>query len=184
MLSYSTIRLRVTDSLFYGKILYETISLSRLFCQKHQMELIHSDTANPDFLYLEKLLDEELHLLYPGEMGQYTPHNKFNTPIKAILVFEKEDPIACGAFKELDNHIEIKRMFVHPEHRGKGISRIVLSALENWGKSLGYDFAILETGERLSTAVKLYQTSGYNKIPNYGPYTHIQCSICMKKSLI
>ena len=147
------------------------------------MKILQSTTADPLFLQLEKLLDDELHMEFPGEMGPYAPHNKFKTPIKAILFFKNDTPIACGAFKELEDHIEVKRMFVRPDYRGKGISRRILSELENWGRSLGYTYAILETGKRLSKAVNLYQSSGYETIPNYGPYTHLESSICMKKVL-
>ena len=147
------------------------------------MKIIESNTADPLFLQLEKLLDEELHREFPGEMGQYTRHNKFNTPIKTILIFEKDIPIACGAIKELGDHIEIKRMFVHPSQRGKGISKLMISELKKLGKKLGYEYAILETGIKLNKAVSLYQSSGYQSIPNYGPYTHLESSICMKKEL-
>ncbi|MFT5166066.1 MAG: hypothetical protein ACI8P3_001297 [Saprospiraceae bacterium] len=52
-----------------------------------KMKIIKSTTADPNFLILEKLLDEELHREYPGEMGQYAPYNKFNTPIQSSFVF-------------------------------------------------------------------------------------------------
>jgi GNAT superfamily N-acetyltransferase len=147
------------------------------------MKILQTNTADPQFLQLEKLLDEELEMEFPGEMEPYAPHNKFSKPIRAILIFEDNVPIACGAFKEINDHIEIKRMFVHPDYRGKGYSRLILAELEKWGSDLGYTYAILETGIKLIKAVKLYQSSGYSVIPNYGPYTHLESSICMKKGL-
>ncbi|MFT5166067.1 MAG: putative acetyltransferase [Saprospiraceae bacterium] len=75
---------------------------------------------------------------------------------KAVLFFEQDIPIACGAIKEIDDHVEIKRMFIHPSYRGKGLSRLMLSALEKLGKKLAYQYALLETGIKLVKAVNLY----------------------------
>lgn len=147
------------------------------------MTIFKTTTADPGFLQLEKLLDAELQAEYPNDNDQYAPHNKFEKPIKSILIQENGEVIACGAIKELENHIEIKRMFVHPSHRGQGYSKIVLQELENWAISLGYDFAILETGKKLIKPISLYQSSGYQIIPNYGPYADIEDSVCMKKQL-
>jgi len=145
------------------------------------LKTLKSTTTDQHFLHLEELLDQELTQEYPNDMDQYAPHNKFKAPIKTILLFENDIPIACGAIKELADHVEIKRMFVHPDHRGKGHSRTILKELETWSIMLGYKYAILETGKKLSKAVKLYQSSGYNIIPNYGPYTHLDSSVCMRK---
>ncbi len=147
------------------------------------MKVFYTSTIDPNFLKLEQLLDAELHLEFPNQMDQYAPHNKFKQPIKAILFLDNEAPIACGAIKEVTDHVEIKRMFVHPDYRGKGLSRKMLYELEHWAQELHYKYAILETGKKLKKAVNLYQSSGYQSIPNYGPYTNLASSICMKKGL-
>lgn len=147
------------------------------------MNIIKTTTIDSNFCQLEKLLDAELRSEYPDTIDQFTPYNKFIKPIKAIIIQKADQTIACGAMKELENHIEIKRMFVHPDHRGKGLSKIILSELEKWAKSLGNQYAILETGKKLFKPIRLYQSSGYHIIPNYGPYIAIEDSVCMKKQL-
>lgn len=148
------------------------------------MQIIQTSTSDPRFLELEKLLDAELSDEFPEEIGDYAPYNKFEAPIKTILILSGDTPVACGAFKELSDQIEIKRMFVHPNHRGKGLSKIVLNALEQWGKSLGFTTAVLETGDKLFKAIQLYTTSGFEIIPNYGPYIGLTRSVCLGKSLL
>jgi hypothetical protein len=59
----------------------------------------------------------------------------------------------------------------------------VLNELEKWASSLGYEKAILETSIHFHTAIRLYQSSGYVQIPNYGPYAGLEESICMEKEL-
>ncbi len=149
-----------------------------------KIQIIKTDTSDERFLVLERLLDVELLEEFPESMHQYAPHNKFKAPIKTILLCtENNRPVACGAFKELGDHVEIKRMFVHPAYRGKGYSKIVLEELEQWARSNNYDYAKLETGDKLKPAIQLYQSAGYRIMPNYGPYVDLDTSICMKKNL-
>lgn len=147
------------------------------------MQILKTDTSHPSFLFLERLLDQELLGEFPKEMNTYAPHNKFASPIKTILILHDDHPIACGAFKELKDYVEIKRMFVHPDYRRKGFSRHILSELETWAKSLGYSYAILETGDTLYKAIQLYTSSGYENIPCFGPYSDLPRSKCFKKIL-
>lgn len=145
------------------------------------MQIIQTTTIDERFLSLERMLDDELLRIFPEEMHQCTPHNKFETPIKTILILKNEKAVACGAFKELGDHVEIKRMFVHPDHRGKGLSKVILFELESWAKDLQYKYAKLETGDKLFKAIRLYKNSGYQDMPKYGPYAHYNSSVCLKK---
>jgi len=74
-------------------------------------------------------------------------------------------------------------MYVLPEFRGKGISRKILSGLEEWTKELGYKKCILETGINQHEALALYQKSGFIRIPNYGQYADVENSFCFEKVL-
>ena len=98
------------------------------------------------------------------------------------MVYENEEVVGCGAFKKFDdNTAEIKRMFVHPNHRNKGIAKFVLTELELWANDLGFISFILETSPKLTSAIALYEKTGYQLIPNYGQYIGVENSICMKK---
>ncbi len=148
-----------------------------------KMKILKTTTADSNFLQLEKLLDAELRSEYPDTIDEYQPYNKFKAPIKSIIILKENQAIACGAMKELGDHVEIKRMFVHPDHRRQGHSRTILLELEQWAKSLEYQYAILETGKKLFKPISLYQSTGYQIIPNYGPYINLKDSVCMKKKL-
>jgi GNAT superfamily N-acetyltransferase len=93
-------------------------------------------------------------------------------------------PIGSGAFREYDlKRIEIKRMFVHPEYRSKGIGLDILNGLELWPSELNYSECILETGKKHPEAIKLYTKAGYQIIENYGQYENIENSVCMEKTI-
>lgn len=99
-----------------------------------------------------------------------------------LVVYENEEAVGCGAFKKYDeNTAEIKRMFVHPNHRNKGLARTILQELETWANDFGFTSYILETSPKLTSAIALYEKTGYKLIPNYGQYIGVENSICMKK---
>jgi GNAT superfamily N-acetyltransferase len=101
-----------------------------------------------------------------------------------IVAYENEKPIGCGAMKELMvGTMEIKRMYVTPENRGKGIASQLLSALEDWAAELSFTQCMLETGIRQPEAISLYDKNGYKRIPNYGQYAGIENSLCFKKEI-
>ena len=142
-------------------------------------------TDDPDFRKLEKMLDSTLRNTYDDQMDFYEQYNRFPMPINCVVIFVEEKPIACGAFKELNqnNSVEIKRMFVHPEYRRKGYSKIILNELENWARQLGKKKALLETGLKQTAAISLYQKNNYQVTENFEPYVGVETSICMEKVL-
>jgi putative acetyltransferase len=92
--------------------------------------------------------------------------------------------VGCGAIKEYEENVmEVKRMFVPLEKRGKGIASIVLGELESWAKELGYQKCILETGKKQPEAIRLYQKNNYATIKNYGQYADVVSSVCFEKLL-
>lgn len=79
--------------------------------------------------------------------------------------------------------VEIKRMFVEPQSRGKGLAKRILLELERWAAEDGFLMARLETGIKQPEAIGLYERMGYTRIDNYPPYTGFTTSICMEKSV-
>ena len=146
--------------------------------------LTRTDSSNPDFMALVKLLDAYL-AEKDGQAHEY--YNQFNTihMLKNVVVgYENDIPVTCGAIKEFDSDtMEVKRMFTKPEFRGNGLASGVLSELEDWAAELGYEKCILETGKRQVEAVALYKKKGYATIPNYAQYIGIENSVCFEKVL-
>ena len=101
---------------------------------------------------------------------------------QVVVAYENEIPVGCGAIKPYqENTMEVKRMYVHPNQRGKGIAREILTELEKWAGELSYTKCILETGKKQRDAINLYTKNGYFTIPNYGQYAGIETSICFEK---
>ena len=136
---------------------------------------------DPEFKKLSALFDEYLVDIDGDERDFFAFYNNVHLDY-VLLVNEGKEAIGCGGFKKFDNQTaEIKRMFVHPDNRGKGIASLILKELENWAHELHYDNFVLETSPKLEAAVALYQKTGYKIIPNFGQYIGVENSICMKK---
>ena len=147
------------------------------------MKLLKTNSNNSDFQKLTRLFDDYLVEIDGDEKDFFAQYNQIYID-NVIVCYEDEIAVGCGAFKEYEPTVaEIKRMFVLPGKRGKGIASTVLNALEIWAKENGFQHSILETSNQLTNAISLYQKSGYEVIPNYGQYIDVESSVCMKKIL-
>jgi len=148
------------------------------------MEVIRTNSDNQDFVELVKFLDADLAIRDGKDHSFYAQFNKIDRIKHVVLAYDNGKPIGCGAMKEYaPDTMEIKRMYVPPESRGKGIAKLVLSELEKWAGELHYAKCILETGKRQPEAIGLYTKSGYRLIPNYGQYAGVENSVCFEKTL-
>jgi len=85
-----------------------------------------------------------------------------------LVVYDDDRPVAGGGVKRLGDGVgEIKRMYVVPEARSRGIARLLLGALEDAARALGYDRVRLDTGPRQPHARALYESTGYRAIKRY-----------------
>jgi GNAT superfamily N-acetyltransferase len=92
--------------------------------------------------------------------------------------------VGCGAVRVLEAGVgEIKRMFVRPEARRRGVARAVLAKLEETARERGFYTLRLETGARQPEAIALYETHGYYRIPCFGEYATDPFSACYEKQL-
>lgn len=147
--------------------------------------LKRTTSADPDFQNLVALLDEYLGIIDGDEHAFYAQLNKIHDIKNAIVYFQNNEAVGCGAFKQYDaGTVEIKRMYVKPGYRRKGIAAQILKELEKWAAEINYSLCILETGKKQPDAIALYKKSGYTQTPNFGKYEHVENSVCMKKPLI
>lgn len=79
--------------------------------------------------------------------------------------------------------LEIKRLYVDPSARGAGVAVALLKAAEDIALSLGAPRLILQTGDRQPDAVRLYEKTGYTRIPIFPPYDALPFSQCFEKAL-
>lgn len=151
---------------------------------KHTIKICKTTSENPDFVNLIAELDKSLWERYPELKMDYWGNNILELNPNVVIVYAENNPVACGCFKKYDkNSIEIKRMFVAPEVRGKGLAQDILKELELWAHDLGYSFSVLETLYKQKEAIALYQKAGYRIVDNYEPYVGLKNSICMRKQL-
>lgn len=148
------------------------------------IQIVRTTSSNPHFGSLIALLDEELNNRYGALQKGYDKHNNIEQNNTVVLALDGELPVGCACFKQYNNYtVEIKRMFVRKEYRGKGISKLVLTELEAWAGENGFKTAVLETGIGQPEAIGLYFKAGYVKTENYGPYIGNKNSVCMMKEL-
>lgn len=78
---------------------------------------------------------------------------------------------------------EIKRMYVRPDVRGRGIARALVAAAEDRARTIGYDRLVLETGTVQPEAIGLYTALGYRPVPAFGYYADSPFSRYFGRSL-
>ncbi|MGK9148070.1 GNAT family N-acetyltransferase [Plantibacter flavus] len=95
------------------------------------------------------------------------------------------DGVAVGhaALRKLGEEWELKRVVTLASHRGRGISRALIAAVEGAALADGASRLILQTGDRQPDAVRLYEWLGYEPIPIYSPYELIPMSLCYAREL-
>jgi len=146
--------------------------------------LKRTTSEDGDYQNLVTLLDAELKIRDGDEHSFFAQYNKSDMIKHVVVCYDNETAVGCGAFKYYESGIvEIKRMFVLNQMRGKGIAKKILTELEQWAKELNYNQTILETGIRQPEAIALYKRAGYSLIPNYGQYENVASSVCMKKEI-
>jgi GNAT superfamily N-acetyltransferase len=101
-----------------------------------------------------------------------------------VVGYLGNEPVACGGLRRhADGEVEIKRMYVAPQVRRRGLSRLLLGALEERARAMGAGRVVLETGERQPEAIRLYQSSGYEPIEGFGHYKDMALSLSFAKAL-
>ena len=142
---------------------------------------------SPDAHRLIAALDAGLAELYP-------PEQRFGPNLRAqhlesgrgTFLVARDDgrAVGCGAVRLLDQATaEVKRMYVEPDQRGKGVGRAVLAGLEAAARRLGARRLVLETGTQSPDALALYRRGGFTQIDCWGEYATSPSSVCMQKML-
>jgi putative acetyltransferase len=96
--------------------------------------------------------------------------------------------VGCGGVALLDGIAEVKRMYVHPSARGRGVAQAILARLEVEARAVNCRVLARETGDRQLDALRLYRQWGFADAPPFGDYRtlpphSIATSIFMQKTL-
>ena len=90
----------------------------------------------------------------------------------------------CAALRPFDSHTaEVRRIYVLPAFRRRGIARTLLVCLERHAAELGYTRLLLETGDRQLPALALYEATGYRHVSAFGPHMGDPTSVCFEKHI-
>jgi GNAT superfamily N-acetyltransferase len=125
----------------------------------------------------------------PEVVSRWALHAEQVTPPRGAFLVARlaGEPVGCGGVRRVPGApadvAEIKRMYTVPAVRGRGISRVLLTALEHEAEALGFRLLQLETGLRQPEAVRLYESAGYHRIPDYGQYAGDELTLCFAKDL-
>jgi GNAT superfamily N-acetyltransferase len=108
-----------------------------------------------------------------GGTGDDTPVavTDFTPPAGRFLVAVQDGRlVGCAGWRAHGFDAELKRMYTTPAVRGQGVARRLLAAIEESARADGRERVILETGDRQPEAIALYQSSGYERIEDFGYY--------------
>lgn len=143
--------------------------------------------GSPDAARLVAALDAELSLLYTQDQ-RFGPNLKpqhLEDGRGAFLVARDAGrAVGCGAIRLIDpGTVEVKRMYVEPGYRGRGVGRAVLQRLEAAAREMGATRAVLETGIHQTDAITLYRRAGFSAVDCWGEYASAATSVCFGKDL-
>jgi GNAT superfamily N-acetyltransferase len=146
---------------------------------------------HPDADRLITALQQEYVHRYGGDDATPVDVSEFAAPRGTFVVgYLDERALACGGWRArepgpefAEGDAEIKRMYVVPAARGRGLSRVLLAALERRAVAAGRRRLVLETGIRQPEAIGLYTSSGYTEISRFGMYRCDLRSRCFGKLL-
>lgn len=142
---------------------------------------------SPDARRLVAALDAHLGSRYrPEQMfGKNLKPEQVMPGLGTFLIARADGhAIGCGALRTLDEAtVEVKRMYVEPELRGRGIAKTILDQLEGTARAMGASRLVLETGIHQAEAIGLYRQAGFIKIDCFGEYATSATSVCFEKSI-
>ncbi|MEH1129810.1 GNAT family N-acetyltransferase [Micromonospora sp. CPCC 206061] len=146
------------------------------------VEIVEVDPADPRLAALVAALRAELDARYPEEID--FEHPTVKEVARFLLATVDSAPVGCCAVQPLDEgDSELKRMYVPPQLRGRGIAARLVVEAERLAARLGRTRIKLETGVRQPEAIAVYERAGFHRIPNYPPYDRWQMSLCYAKPL-
>ncbi len=136
-----------------------------------------------DVIALIAALDDLMTSLYPAESNHLLDIAALSDPAVTFLVVrDEQEVVGCGALKrDTRGWGEVKRMYVKPEQRGRGIGQRVLDEVEAMAHKSGVSLLRLETGIHNTEALTLYRRAGFVECAPFGDYVLDPLSVFMEK---
>ena len=136
--------------------------------------------------YLVEQVQQEYVVRYGGRDAAVVEPAEFLPPAGLFLVAEVDGvPAGCGAWRALPSgEAEIKRVYVEPAFRRRGLARLIVAALEDGARRAGHRSIVLNTGQEQPEAVALYAQLGYSSVAGYGGYACSPGAVFLGKPLV
>jgi GNAT superfamily N-acetyltransferase len=113
----------------------------------------------------------EVRARYDGKGEPGTPPSAADISVALVARADDGEALGCGALRALAvDAAEVKRMYVAPAARGRGVAKALLAELEDVARRRGWTTLRLETGPRQPEAIGLYSRAGYQPIAAFGAY--------------
>ena len=143
----------------------------------------------PDSADAVQLIGElDDHLLahpYPAQSRHaYSVDKLLREGVVFFVAYYDGELAACGGVKMFDEYGEVKRMFVRPVHRGKGLGKAILNRLSEYARGNGVKLLRLETGIYQVEAIALYEGWGFSRRTPFGEYVEDPLSVYFEKELV
>lgn len=103
--------------------------------------------------------------------------------VHTVLALDGDGPVGHAALRPFERELEVKKVFVTPTARGRGVSRALMLELESVARGRGVSSLVLQTGPLQVAAIALYVSLGYEQIPAFGMYGVIANALCYRKRL-
>lgn len=143
-----------------------------------------TDGNDKDFLHFYEITEDYYTKMAGGlsKRQSFIPYNLSSLIPDVLIAYEDGTAVACAGLKKYsDEDVEIKRVWIEPEHRGRRIATSMMEKLEEKAFRCGYKRMILQTRPVMEDAVALYEKLGYVFIDNYPPYDKLEGAICLAK---
>jgi putative acetyltransferase len=149
---------------------------------------MHIAIETPDqteVIELIAALDEYQQSLYPPESTHLLDLESLKQSNVIFVVARDADhqAVGCGAVVVEPDHGELKRMYVHPRGRGRGVAKAIIAKLETEAVNMGCDVLMLESGPFQPEALALYDRCGFERRGPYGDYWDDPLSVFMQKRI-
>ena len=157
-------------------------------------DLTHTNGLDPRSLALRTAMDEETFGLYAASFAAMEPAVREHVSaalgtdqadlVEVVIAAERGVDLGHAALRALaGGGYEVKKVFVVPVARGRGLSRILMAAIEEVARAKGESRIALQTGPKQVEAIALYAALGYSDIPAFGPYVGLDDMVFMGKAL-
>jgi GNAT superfamily N-acetyltransferase len=141
---------------------------------------------DPQVQELVEAVQQEYVVRYGGRDAMEVDPGEVLPPRGLLLVAEVDGvPVGCGAWRvHAPGTVEVKRMYVAPAARRRGVADRVLAALESSARVAGHRRVVLNTGDRQPEALALYARAGYTPVAGYGVYADAPGAVFLGKALV